>query len=397
MAKRRFELPGIQDLTKEQERARLLPLDGQHLIVGGPGTGKSILALLRSGRLAREGAPYAFLVFNHLLKRANEQLFGEQLASHQWQSWFIRTFSRTIGHELPRLPAGGRDPLPPFDWAGIVASADSLDPERQGETAKPVLVIDEGQDMPPQFYETLLSLGFENFFVVADQNQQITDDCSSRQEIEDGLGIETRDVIELRENFRNSRAVAKLARHFYTDDPASPPPDIPGGGEASTPILFTYPPGELDSLARRIVRRVDQKPSRLIGVIAPSNAVRTRYFDALRRAAPVAELDNGPPRVETFHADCRPPVAFDRGGILVIAVQACKGLEFDEVFCADIDEYRPRSDDLDATRKQFYVMVARARERVFLLRRQGPECPVDRILPSDPAVLRRREAERREA
>ena len=38
MAKRRFQLPGIQDLSKEQERVRALPFEGQHLVIGGPGT-----------------------------------------------------------------------------------------------------------------------------------------------------------------------------------------------------------------------------------------------------------------------------------------------------------------------------------------------------------------------
>ena len=50
MTKRKFELPGIQDLNKEQEAVRALPTEGQHLIVGGPGTGKSVLALIRARR-----------------------------------------------------------------------------------------------------------------------------------------------------------------------------------------------------------------------------------------------------------------------------------------------------------------------------------------------------------
>jgi len=48
VAKRAWALPDIQELSKEQERARLLPMAGCHLIVGGPGTGKSVLALLRT-------------------------------------------------------------------------------------------------------------------------------------------------------------------------------------------------------------------------------------------------------------------------------------------------------------------------------------------------------------
>ena len=88
MAKRSFRLPGIQDLSKEQEAVRALPKEGQHLVIGGPGTGKSVLALLRARRHQLDGDDYQFLVFNHLLKRASEQLFGKGLASRTWQSWF---------------------------------------------------------------------------------------------------------------------------------------------------------------------------------------------------------------------------------------------------------------------------------------------------------------------
>ena len=47
MAKRYFKLPRVQDLNKGQDSVLMLPKKGQHLIVGGPGTGKSVVALLR--------------------------------------------------------------------------------------------------------------------------------------------------------------------------------------------------------------------------------------------------------------------------------------------------------------------------------------------------------------
>ena len=78
--RRKFELPGIQDLSKEQEAARALPREGQHLIVGGPGTGKSVLALIRSRRHQRERDDYLFLVFrNHyqVAKLAGEFYTGD--------------------------------------------------------------------------------------------------------------------------------------------------------------------------------------------------------------------------------------------------------------------------------------------------------------------------------
>ena len=54
MAKREFELPGIHELSKEQEEAIRLPMEGCHLIVGGPGTGKTVVTLLRLRRYVQQ-------------------------------------------------------------------------------------------------------------------------------------------------------------------------------------------------------------------------------------------------------------------------------------------------------------------------------------------------------
>ena len=57
---RRYELPGIEDLTKDQERVLALPREGRHLIVGGPGTGKTTVCLLRARRHARNRTTTCF-------------------------------------------------------------------------------------------------------------------------------------------------------------------------------------------------------------------------------------------------------------------------------------------------------------------------------------------------
>ena len=63
MASRAFRLPNIEELNKDQERVRLLPPEGCYLVVGGPGTGKSVVALLRARRLHRASGSrgYVFL------------------------------------------------------------------------------------------------------------------------------------------------------------------------------------------------------------------------------------------------------------------------------------------------------------------------------------------------
>ena len=386
MAGRKFELPGIQDLSKEQEAARALPAEGQHLIVGGPGTGKSVLALIRARRHHRDEDDYLFLVFNHLLHRASGQLFGDGLSGRTWMGWFLNTFKEVTGQPVPkRTPKS--DGFREIDWDGVERTFHAL--PSSVDVKRPFLVIDEGQDMPPAFYTSLVELGFENFFVVADQNQQITDANSSRQDIEHCLGLDPADVIELRENFRNHYQVARLARAFYTGDPASPPPELPGPATGTAPRLYVYPPGDLERVAQGILRLADRDPRQLIGVIAPNNAIRERYLNALRSAD--LRLDNPRPSVETFHGEERSDVSFSEGGILVINAQACKGLEFDTVVLADIDEHYFRPDDPDATKRRFYVMVARARERVLMFMKRGGRRRIESILPTDHDILRREE------
>ena len=386
MTRRKFELPGIQDLSKEQEAARALPKEGQHLIIGGPGTGKSILALLRARRHAREDDNYLFLVFNHILNRASGQLFGDGFESSTWDGWFREMFQQFAGQPIPLLPPqpnGFRG----IDWSGVEEIIQALPVESNAD--HPFLVIDEGQDMPREFYSSLVSLGFERFFVVADQNQQIKEANSNRREIQERLAIETQHVIELHHNYRNRYQIAKLARTFYTGDPASPPPNLPTPGPGAVPILYTYAPDDMDTVAKGILRLADGDPRQLIGVIAPNNLVRERYYKMLRSVE--VELDNPRSPVYTYFAESRTDLAFDKGGILVINAQACKGLEFDTVILADIDEHYHRPQDPDVAKRLFYVMVARARERVFMFMKKNGDRRIETILPMDSAVLRRKE------
>lgn len=388
---RRFALPNIQDLSKDQDAAMALPLVGQHLIVGGPGTGKSVVALLRVGRLATEPVDYRFLAYNRLLDQSSRQLFGSALKAFTLDSWFRILWKFLFRSVVPLQPPERPGGYQAIDWGSVTDRLQDGDlPEYP--RALPFLVIDEGQDMPPAFYNALANLGFENFYVVADQNQQIhPDNCSGRHDIELALAIAPADTLELHANYRNTHPIAQLAQHFYPADPASPRPELPHPEkDSSTPELWNYGLGAaqtLEGIAELILQTADRNPRKLIGIITPNNRVREKFVDALNAQNPALDYDKPP--IRTFVSGQQEALDFGQGGIMVINAQSCKGLEFDTAILADIDEHQPRNNP-DVLKKRFYVMIARAREQIILLRAGKPAPAIDNLLPKDQAFLARK-------
>ncbi len=389
---RRFTLPGIHELNKDQDEALALPVTGQHLIIGGPGTGKSVVVLLRARRLSEGKKIYGTLVYNQLLHHSNRHLFGRDHAfpAMTWDSWFRRHFHRRLGTTIPTLASDKPGGYQAIDWNAVVQQVQQVvDVDMQSDK---YIVIDEGQDMPPAFYQTLIALGFENFYIAADQNQQIHPDrCSSRRDIENLLAITTEDTLELKINYRNTQPIAALAQHFYPADPASPKPALPELETSVTaPELWTYDTADtvpLTKMADNILQLSDRNPRKLIGIITPDNKIRKKFETALHQANPT--LDHGKPPVQSFGSGQRTPLNFAQGGVMIINAQSCKGLEFDIAILADIDQHQPKRDP-HTLKARFYVMAARAREQLVLLR-SGRACPVvDGLLPSDPALLVRK-------
>lgn len=375
MRDRTLNLPNVQDLSKEQELARHLPLEGQYLIVGGPGTGKSVVALLRMKRLQEEEKDALFLVYNRLLEHSSFLFAGEFLERKTWISWFSDLYKRMFNKNIPRLTS-----YYDWDWQAIL-----LEIENRGEITVNTdlfLVIDEGQDMPREFYEALIELGFENFYILADQNQQITEKNSSRQELVVALGLEEDEVIELTNNYRNTLPIARLSQCFYTD-PASPRPKLPEERKSLfAPLLYTYQSTTFYQICRRILKIADSEPHKLIGIICPNNKIREKYYNTLETMNTL-ELEHGKPLIHTYAYSKVSTLPFNQGGIMIINLQSCKGLEFDTVFLADINNYIIFQQDEDLLKKQLYVASSRAIERLILLYCQDEQrknLPIDTLL-----------------
>ena len=403
--KRRFRLP--DKTTMEQDFALDLPEDGLHLLVGGPGTGKSVIALLRALRLARKDKRHSFLAFNKLLVHSSKSLDRNTQKSHvkvintdTWIHWFRFTWRLLLECECPTLGAAYA-----IDWKAIRKQLDST--EKIGEPRETHLVVDEGQDMPLEFYEAVVDFGIENIFVVADFNQVLKtginanypDLCTSllkkphlkfNATADNQSEFSDQHVVQLAYNHRNSYPVARLSREFYSVAPQNLPPDLPPQSKtAEVPVLEIYDGSAAGfrKIANRIVLTAIGDPTKLIGVLCPNNEIRKLYEDEIREAANNSSDDS--PRIVSYASDAGALPDFSIGGIILLNAQSCKGLEFDYVIIAEIDQF-PYFPRIAAEQKMlFYVMVSRAITRVILIQNGANTCPISAILPMDPTILAR--------
>jgi len=392
VSKRTFDLPGIDELNKDQKAVIRLKESGQFLIKGGPGTGKSVVALLRVRKFHNEGN-YLFLTFNHVLNSSTKQIFGIDIKSDTAQSWFYKLqFDLAPGDavndfETKKMPhkrdANGKEIQHSPDYDQVAKRFESYSAEdlRSLPSKDTHFIIDEGQDLPEGFYEALQVLGFENFFVVADQNQQITEENSSIDELTDVLALEQEDVIELKENYRNSSAIAKFAQLFYTDK-ATPKPEIPNRPSLDTPTLYVYQ--LLNSCVEMIHREAARDTSKLIGLIVATETKRESYTKLLTKSV----IGNADIIISSYSNQTKQNVNIDfsKGGVVVLCDKSVKGVEFDVVFIV-LDGLKVINNDTDAIKKRLYVMASRAKEKLFLLRSASIPNEIEGILPADENIM----------
>jgi len=415
-----LKLPELNELTPEQQRINNLPLNGRFLVVGAPGTGKSVVALNRL-REYSELDDVTVITFNHVLKSYTTQL-AEKSTVYSAIGWLYKMQYGLTGKLMPeQAPAEnskrGSDYRPnysvlndifsqysqtlenntiyfkdnPKPWRNLPDPA--LLPEKeyqhvikQAECAQILrhtdLIIDEGQDLPEGYYKSLMYLGFKNFFIVADQNQQITEENSNREDLETVVGEE---VYELTENFRNTTPIAIICQHFHTDR-ASPLPNLPDRPSAIKPMLINY--SMVDKAIERILREADRDDSKLIGVIVGSETKREDYIRKLQQID--VTRDNPKPMISTYSSSSniskRVNIDFSQGGIVVLADKSVKGIEFDTVFIF-LDGIKLFDEIL--IMKRLYVMSSRAKEKLFYLQSKMYPSEVSKLLPTDTQIMQR--------
>lgn len=338
------------DLTPAQRDCLdALPLTGNHVVSGPPGSGKSLLAAHRAVHLALTGHPTLLLSRSNLLRQLLRDTLqgltvpGAPVEAATVHGWIQRRF----GHHAPPTEDGW------FDWTALTHRAAATLGEN--DAATPHLVVDEGQDLSPGFYR-MARLAAASVTVFADVCQRLTEANSTLAEITDALGRSTGRV-EILGNHRNTREIASLAEHFRTDGSR---PDVPFRSGA-LPTVRHY--SGIKDLAADITTQAARHPQDRIGVIV--NSLRTAA-DLMRRLE-----RSGLAHEPQLYSSAAPSGRYRdldlaRPGVVLVHRASAKGLDFDAVVIADAESDSGIDPTSAALRMAYYVMITRARQRLVL-------------------------------
>ncbi|MFE2015628.1 AAA family ATPase [Streptomyces sp. NPDC059491] len=324
-----------------------LPFEGCHLVAGPPGSGKSVLAVQRAVMLALTGEPVVLLTRSNLLRQSLEPLAaalgpGEGLQVSTVHRWLHAWHRARTGSAAPQADDGW------FDWAEVIQQAAST-----RATTEPFLVIDEGQDMPGDFYR-LCRLIRARTTVFADECQRITDTQSTLAEIGTILSGPNRHDLTI--THRTTHQVAALAARFHVG--GSPParPDRQG----PVPSLHRYDSAQ--QVAAHIAEYAGTRPAHRVGVVLRHTRHQMDLVARLERLLPPARLQayvgESTGRYRTLD--------LDRPGVTVLNRASAKGLGFDAVFVPDTHLDAGEDPTAAGLRMRYYVLITRAGTHLFL-------------------------------
>lgn len=435
-------MPNSRQISDEQEDIYAeAPMDGSIIIIGPPGTGKTVIAFLRAQALQRRNKVAQVIMFNNTLKKFTENVAvegdGLKPLTHftwvreWWKSNGIKTQSGTkdktyldcpydqkdeakalgakwdkfkkkwyVSQVVLKSAEGGLDKWinidssggdgdinPPkitefnYDWtAMLVAAASHPNMNDWGH-----LIIDEGQDFPKEMYSFLRFVSDKvpdgSLTIMADENQRLNEEENSTvEQIKSALAVGEDRFYRLEQNFRNTRQIATLANTFFVGL-ASGVPTLPKKqGDLPQVIKAKNLEEQVDYIARILSARAPGE----VGVFVQNDNMRKKVYDLLQYKLKEQY------RVQTYSSKDQKnhPVddlVFDTSGTLtVINRHSCKGLEFDFVFIPELQSIDIDGSSLDTFKMNMYVMCSRAREALYMLysTSTGKEVEVMQYLPS---------------
>lgn len=351
-------------------------------IVGGPGTGKTVLAMsgmgLNSSKkqiLLTYSKPLSSMIkgcsvtsntvhsFCWQLAKKMEEKLEDYADDYQYEDdphAIIEVINKQYGYDSTGWP----------QWGKLAAAYNRLSDQGKKDIRYDDIFVDEGQDLPNEAFK-FLSLIADRIIVTFDDAQEVgkeNDNGSSK--LMRKAGVDCNRILnelslqdsfyDLIDNFRNTVAIERVAKLFYNNY---------GGNNFSLRVIAanrpegSKPKVVFSALNQQLFDDIADRAYQLnkqVGVIVP---------DLETYKAAKAFLDN------TVTNKILPEAKFlykygrennmdqsnnlNQTGVFLVTYQTSKGMEFDDVYLLDCQKNLLQS---PADKNRFYVAATRAKE-----------------------------------
>ena len=359
----------IEDLMPEQMRAVMLPTDAHKLIVGAPGSGKTLTLVHRAAylrdRLKLDFDQVRIFVYTNALHdyiAAGLRMLGiPDDCVMVLEHWCRLYHEQHIGRRLPFKDNG-----PDFDAIrrAVMAHVE----EKNGPPPYEAVLVDEGQDLTDVAYRILRRIG-RHLTVCMDHRQQLYDHGTRMEEILGLLGLR-RSNLGLLEAYRCCPYISRMAATFIStgnERTAYLRQVKTEQVERQTPLLYLADSAE-DEQDRLIeVVRGRMEMGDRIGILFPSRRYVYGYAKALTEAGLEVEIPPARGRSDSEF----PVIDFDSDRPKLMPYHSAKGLTFDSVF---LPRLTPRLFDYmspERIRNLLFVGITRATRWVYMSSQQG--------------------------
>jgi DNA helicase IV len=372
-----IKMPTYTQLSAEQKQIlEEHDLDANILVIGPPGTGKTVIAMHRAEQIAlmrvaagevdQKGKAVRMIMYNKVLRKYSESWESDNFSSHvdvlTYHSWATRIWNKAGGRYW--APNRGTGDSYDLDWRTLGSAM------RNAAVSVGPLVIDEAQDLPPEFYteisKCLCLEGGAGVSIFADENQTLKEGLnSSINQIRAQFStVNSIEQCSLTENYRNTFEIAELAARFFVGLQTGRPKS-PIGRHGELPRLVGYQQGEAGML-NAVLTYAKNNPSASILVILPSAPVIRQWREGLKNRLPRRSVGAYLSKSKDEEFSVKSMNMGEAGSITLVHWQSMKGLEADAVFVPHIERLDFGRDTDRHERMRLYVMCSRARSTLEL-------------------------------
>ena len=376
-----MRLPDEARLDNVQSKICRAPAQGTYLVVGPAGSGKTTTANWRVKSLQRANQKVELFAWSI----ASTKYTNSSQTFESWlKSWWIElsnfhrkgvrlnNIAKFVAQEVPTI-AG--HPLV-IDYKKALAILSELDDNLVAKVVIcPHIILDNAQDYSLEAHQVLACIiqKYNNtakhpisLMLFVDESQRYTKKISTVKEIRNTHKVRAKNRFELNRNYRNTRRIVWVARHFNSNT---------RGNMQETPELLGEKPKLLTScstedLVVEIAKHVKKFPQHDIGVFIDHVDPRTQIKKLLSEKFKNGKVTlQGPTdglmkRRAKSHAS---ELKFDQGGtITVLPFGDSRGIEFDAVFIPALEQLPVKHANMTVRKLLLNALVLRARTHLTL-------------------------------